>query len=116
MDEVGDTSPALQGKLLRVLQEGTFFPVGDTVPKKVDVRIIAATNKNLQDMVSKGTFREDLFYRLNVIGIKPPPLRERLEDIPLLVKHFIEQKAPGQKNDFPGKLWKSFAIIIGQAT
>lgn len=97
LDEVGDTSPALQGKLLRVLQEGTFFPVGDTVSKKVDVRIIAATNKDLQSMISKGTFREDLFYRLNVIGIKPPPLRERLEDIPLLVKHFIEQKAPGQK-------------------
>ena len=97
LDEVGDTSPALQGKLLRVLQEGTFFSVGETAPKKVDVRIIAATNKDLQAMISKGTFREDLFYRLNVIGIKPPPLRERLEDIPLLVKHFIEQKAPGQK-------------------
>ena len=108
LDEVGDTSPALQGKLLRVLQEGAFFPVGDTVLKKVDVRIIAATNKDLQAMVSKGTFREDLFYRLNVIGIKPPPLRERLEDIPLLVKYFIEQKSPGQKKRLSREAMEEF--------
>ena len=97
LDEVGDTSPALQAKLLRVLQEGSFFPVGDIKSRKVDVRIIAATNKNLQKMISKGEFREDLFYRLNVIGLNIPPLRERLEDIPLLINHFIEQKSPEQK-------------------
>lgn len=108
LDEVGDTSPALQAKLLRVLQEGTFFSVGGIAPKKVDVRIIAATNKNLQEMIEKREFREDLFYRLNVIGIKTPPLRERLEDIPLLAKYFIEQKAPGQKKRFSPEVLEEF--------
>lgn len=90
LDEIGDTSPAMQVKLLRVLQEGTFIPVGGTEQRKVDVRIVAATNKNLTQMVKEGTFREDLFYRLNVINIKVPPLRERKEDIPLLVSRFLE--------------------------
>lgn len=108
LDEIGDTSLALQSKLLRVLQEGTFFPVGDTTPKRVDVRIIAATNKDLQKMIVKGDFREDLFYRLNVINIKTPPLRERLEDIPLLVKHFMEQKAPGQKKRLSPEAMEEF--------
>ena len=91
LDEVGDTSPAMQVKLLRVLQEGTFFPVGGTEPKKVDVRIIAATNKNLKKMVEEGSFREDLYYRLNVINIQVPPLRERMEDITLLAEFFINR-------------------------
>ena len=108
LDEVGDTSPALQSKLLRVLQEGTFFPVGETTPKKVDVRIIAATNKDLQKMILSGDFREDLFYRLNVINIKTPPVRERLEDIPILVKHFMEQKAPGQKKRLSPEAMEEF--------
>ena len=108
LDEVGDTSPALQAKLLRVLQEGSFFPVGDTKPRKVDVRIIAATNKDLQKMLSKEEFREDLFYRLNVINLNIPPLRERLEDIPLLINHFIEQKAPGQKKKLSREALKEF--------
>ncbi|MEY3903009.1 MAG: hypothetical protein RL189_2315, partial [Pseudomonadota bacterium] len=90
LDEIGDTSPAMQVKLLRVLQEGTFIPVGGTEQKKVDVRILAATNKNLEQMVKDGTFREDLYYRLNVIPVKVPPLRERKEDIPLLVSKFLE--------------------------
>lgn len=90
LDEVGDTSPAMQVKLLRVLQEGTFTPVGSTDQKKVDVRVIAATNKNLTQMVKDGTFREDLYYRLNVINVKVPPLRERKDDIPLLVAKFLE--------------------------
>ena len=89
LDEIGDTSPAMQVKLLRVLQEGTFIPIGALEPKKVDVRIIAATNRNLKEMVEKGTFREDLYYRLNVINIQVPPLRERKEDISLLVEYFI---------------------------
>ena len=89
LDEVGDTSPAMQVKLLRVIQEGTFFSVGDTQPKKVDVRIITATNKNLKKMVEDGHFREDLYYRLNVINIQVPPLRERREDITLLAEFFI---------------------------
>ena len=91
LDEIGDTSPTMQVKLLRVLQEGTFLPVGGTEPRKVDVRIIAATNQNLKEMVEKGTFREDLYYRLNVIHLLVPPLRKRKEDIPLLVEHFLTQ-------------------------
>ena len=89
LDEIGDTSPSMQVKLLRVLQEGTFLPVGSTETKKVDVRIVAATNKNLKEMVDKGLFREDLYYRLNVINVQAPSLRERKEDIPLLVDHFL---------------------------
>ncbi|MCB0348089.1 MAG: sigma 54-interacting transcriptional regulator [Bdellovibrionales bacterium] len=93
LDEIGDTSPSMQVKLLRVLQEGTFTPVGATEPRRVDVRIIAATNKDLKAMIDEGTFREDLYYRLNVINIKVPPLRERKEDIPVLIEHFLETSA-----------------------
>ncbi len=89
LDEIGDTSPTMQVKLLRVLQEGTFMPVGSTEMRKVDVRIIAATNRNLKEMVEQGTFREDLYYRLNVINIRVPPMRERKEDIPYLVDYFL---------------------------
>ena len=91
LDEIGDTSPAMQVKLLRVLQEGIFFPVGSVEPKKVDVRIIAATNRNLKKLVEEGQFREDLYYRLNVINIHVPPLRERKEDIILLAEFFINR-------------------------
>jgi transcriptional regulator with PAS, ATPase and Fis domain len=91
LDEVGDMSPALQVKLLRVLQEGTFIPVGGTQLKKVDVRVIAATHKDLAQLVKQGTFREDLFYRINVIRIHIPPLRERRDDIPILIDHFIRK-------------------------
>ncbi|APJ05052.1 hypothetical protein AXG55_02810 [Silvanigrella aquatica] len=90
LDEIGDTSPSMQVKLLRILQEGTFIPVGGVEQKQVDVRILAATNKNLELMVQNGTFREDLYYRLNVINVKLPPLKERVEDIPLLIKRFLE--------------------------
>ncbi|HND84342.1 MAG TPA: sigma 54-interacting transcriptional regulator, partial [Pseudobdellovibrionaceae bacterium] len=100
LDEIGDTSPQMQVKLLRVLQEGTFLPVGATEQKKVDVRIIAATNRNLKEMVEQGTFREDLYYRLNVINLRVPALRERKEDIPYLVDFFLHrmhEQNPGQK-------------------
>ena len=89
LDEVGDMSPALQVKLLRVLQEGVFMPVGATEPRKVDVRIIAATNRDLGGMVKSGAFREDLYYRLHVVAVRVPPLRERRDDIPLLCEHFM---------------------------
>ncbi len=91
LDEIVDTSPTMQVKLLQVLQEGTFLPVGTTEVRKVDVRIIAATNRNLKEMVEQGTFREDLYYRLNVINLRVPPLRERKEDIPLLAEFFLSK-------------------------
>ncbi len=99
MDEVGDMSPALQVKLLRVLQEGTFMPVGGTEPKKVDVRIIAATNRDLGAMVKSGAFREDLYYRLHVVSLRVPPLRERAGDIPVLVSYFLARLGKRDKRE-----------------
>ncbi len=89
LDEIGDMSPALQVKVLRVLQEGTFNRLGDTDMRKVDVRIIAATNRDLGAMVANGQFREDLFYRIHVINVVLPALRDRRDDIPLLIEHFL---------------------------
>jgi DNA-binding NtrC family response regulator len=94
LDEVGTMSTALQMKLLRVLQEREFERVGDSHTTKVDVRVIAATNSDLAQMVDDGQFRGDLYYRLNVIPVQLPPLRERKEDIPLLVRHFLEKLTP----------------------
>ena len=91
LDEIGDMSPALQVKVLRVLQEGTFTRVGDTETRKVDVRIIAATNRDLTGMVARGQFREDLFYRIHVLTVALPPLRDRREDIPLLIETFLSR-------------------------
>lgn len=92
LDEIGDTSLTMQVKLLRVLQEGTFLPVGSTTPKKVNVRVVAATNKPLKEMIEKGEFREDFYYRINVINVQLPPLRDRKDDIPLLIEHFLEKR------------------------
>ena len=91
LDEIGDMPPATQAKLLRVLQEKEFERVGGTQPIRVDVRFITATNKNLPEMIKTGAFREDLFYRLNVFSLHLPPLRERREDIPFLIEHFLEK-------------------------
>jgi len=91
LDEIGDMPPAMQVKLLRVLQEGTLTPVGGTEQRKVEVRVVAATNKDLKEMVEEGTFREDLYYRINVINLVVPPLRDRKEDIPILIDHFLSR-------------------------
>ncbi len=93
LDEIGDLAPSIQTKLLRVLQEKTFERVGGNTPITVDIRIIAATNRDLEAMSKQGDFREDLFFRLNVFPILLPPLRERLEDIPLLAEHFLQRHA-----------------------
>jgi two-component system nitrogen regulation response regulator NtrX len=97
LDEVGDMSPAAQAKVLRCLQEGVVSPIGSTRTVTVDVRVVAATNKRLEDEIAAGRFREDLLYRLNVVPIEVPPLRARREDIPLLIEHFADQlgAAPG---------------------
>ncbi len=93
LDEIGDMSPDLQTRLLRVLAEGEFYRVGGQKAIRVDVRIIAATNQNLEDAVAAGNFREDLYHRLNVMRINTPPLRERREDIPMLVQHYLSKAA-----------------------
>jgi two-component system response regulator AtoC len=91
LDEIGELPLSLQVKLLRVLQENEIRPVGESKPNKIDVRVVAATGKDLSSEVEKGTFRQDLFYRLNVLRIEMPPLRERPEDIPLLAQYFIRK-------------------------
>ncbi len=103
LDEIGELSTSLQVKLLRVLQEKAFERVGGTQPISVNIRIIAATNKKLEEEMVKGRFREDLFYRLNVVRILLPPLKQRQEDIHLLVKHFIEKYASERKTAVPVK-------------
>ena len=98
LDEIGETSPAIQVKLLRVLQEKEIIPVGGTSPIKIDVRVIAATNRELEDEVARGNFRADLYYRLNVIPVTLPSLRERRDDIPVLVFHFLRKCKPECKD------------------
>jgi len=97
LDEVSEMSPSMQVKLLRVLQEGQFERLGSTKTIQVDVRLIAATNRNLEEAIKTGNFREDLYYRLNVISLTLPPLRERTDDIPLLAHHFL--RTFGRKNE-----------------
>ncbi len=104
LDEIGDISLPMQVKLLRVLQEGTFLPVGATSPRHTDVRMIAATNKNVKDMIERGQFREDLYCRLGIVNVHLPPLKERAEDIPLLMEHFLKKSC-----DEKGLAMKSFA-------
>jgi DNA-binding NtrC family response regulator len=102
LDEIGDISPKLQADLLRVLQERSFYRLGGTEEIQVDARVIAATHRNLQQAVQDGEFREDLYYRLNVIEIRIPPLRERREDIPMLAEHFVERLSHELNKDIAG--------------
>src|ERR1041384_5023697 len=107
LDEIGDMPMEAQTRLLRVLQEGEYTTVGGRTPIRTNVRIIAATNRDLQQQIDQGLFREDLFYRLNVVPLRVPPLRERLEDIPDLVRHFL---GIAEKDGLPGKSFESAAI------
>ncbi|MGH2627626.1 MAG: sigma-54 interaction domain-containing protein, partial [Anaerolineales bacterium] len=102
LDEIGEVPMSTQVKLLRVLESRTFFRVGGTQPIRVDVRVVAATNKSLKDAVARGEFRDDLFYRLNVLNIYLPPLRERREDVPLLVRRFIREFSAQHDRAFRG--------------
>lgn len=127
IDEIGDISQLLQAKLLRVLQDKVYEPLGSTSSLKANVRIVAATNKNLEKLVKNGTFRDDLYYRVNVVKLLLPPLRKRKEDIPLLAEHFIrkfnrlnDRKIQGissealsilMSHDFPGNIRELENII-----
>ena len=102
LDEVGDLSPSLQTALLRVLQEGEVKRIGETHVRHVDVRIVSASNKSLEELIEAGEFREDLYYRLNTIPVTTPPLRERLEDIPLLANYFLDKYAKGRRSGIKG--------------
>jgi len=112
LDEIGEVSPAFQVRLLRVLQDQVYHPLGATREEKTDVRFIAATNKNLHDLVSAGSFREDLYYRINVVNLFLPPLRERREDIPLLVDHFIRKNNVLRQKNLKGPTPEALALLL----
>ncbi len=113
LDEIGDISPATQVKLLRVLQDRVYEPLGATESVKADVRVIAATNRDLDAMVEEGTFRRDLYYRINVVRLRIPPLRERREDIPLLVDHFIGRFNRLRGRDVTGVTAEVMSALMG---
>jgi len=108
LDEIGEISPALQVKLLRVLQEGEFQRVGESKTRKVNVRILTATNRDLEAMMRQGSFRQDLYYRLNVVPILLPPLRDRREDIPILIEFFCRRSAPGRQIELAPEARQAF--------
>lgn len=112
LDEIGDLSKDLQAKLLQVLDEKEFYPLGSTKPVKVDIRVIASTNRSLESMVKEGEFREDLYYRLRVIVIEIPPLRERPADIPLLIDHFVTEDVKAMGKEIPGATSDFMAILL----
>jgi PAS domain S-box-containing protein len=111
LDEIGEMSPAVQVKLLRVLQEHSFEPLGANTPVRADVRVIAATNRDLRSLVNDGSFREDLYYRINVVRLELPPLRRRREDIPILVEHFIERLNRKQGREVSGASAEAMALL-----
>lgn len=115
LDEIGDITPAMQVKLLRVVQEKTYEPLGAAKSIEHNVRLIAATNKNLEDLVRQGKFREDLFYRINVFKISLPPLRERMEDVPLLAEHFITRFNAERQKDITGVSDEAMVALMTHA-
>jgi PAS domain S-box-containing protein len=115
LDEIGEISPQLQVKLLRVLQENSFQPLGSTKSEKTNARIIAATNRNLKKLVDSGKFREDLFYRINIIKVELPPLRKRISDIPLLVEHFINKFNNRQNRHIKGVTPEVLSILMAHS-
>jgi PAS domain S-box-containing protein len=112
LDEIGDISPMLQMRLLRVLQDKVYEPLGSTKSEKADVRILSATNKNLLKMVNEGSFRDDLYYRINIVKLVLPPLRKRKEDIPLLTEHFLRKYGCLQDKDIQGLSHKAMNLLI----
>ncbi len=112
LDEIGDMPPALQVKLLRVLQDGTYRPLGDSAARRADVRVVAATNQDLEQLVAGGRFRNDLYYRLNVVRLRLPPLRERREDIPLLAAHFVRKFAALRGKPIQGLDQRALAALL----
>ena len=112
LDEIGDVSPALQVRLLRLVQEKVYEPLGSIKSARADVRILAATNRNLDELVEKGEFRQDLYYRINVVRLTIPPLRERKDDIPLLVEHFIEHFNNLQNREITGISDAAMAALL----
>ncbi len=112
LDEVAEMSPGLQAKLLRALQGGEIQPVGAPRPKRVDTRIVCATNRKLEDLVAAGRFREDLYYRLNVVAIRLPSLRERREDLPILIRHFLVRFSARQKMNLTGFDRPALALLL----
>ncbi len=112
LDEIGDVSPAMQAKLLRVLQERIYEPLGSVEPVRADVRVIAATNQNLEQWVRDGKFRQDLYYRINVMRLKLPPLRERRGDLPLLVEHFVSKFNAMQGKNITGISQRAMLLLM----
>jgi transcriptional regulator with PAS, ATPase and Fis domain len=115
LDEIGEIGPAVQVKLLRVLQEHVYEPLGAVRAEKTDARIVLATNRNLAELVQAGSFRQDLFYRINVIAMELPPLRERLEDLPLLIEHFLERCARLQDRAQLGIAPEALALLTAHS-
>ncbi|WP_333656187.1 sigma-54-dependent transcriptional regulator [Dissulfurispira sp.] len=112
LDEIGDMPTNLQAKLLKILETGEVYPLGDTKPRIVDVRIISATNADIENRIKEGKFREDLYWRLNVIEIKIPPLRERKDDIDILAKHFVDKFSEEHKKDIKGIDRQALSILL----
>jgi PAS domain S-box-containing protein len=115
LDEIGDVSPAMQTRLLRVLQERVYEPLGSVEPVQVDVRIVAATHRDLDDLVHAGKFRDDLYYRINIVRVRLPPLRERREDIPLLIDRFITRFNRVQNKDIVGVSDGALTVLMAHA-